>query len=549
MWTFADQSALDMPRASEPTLFLFLYLRKDDPRAVILKQVDAFVANYGLSPDSKSHYPRASEIDFAELERSLSNFELVFQAHTEYPPSRVGTYYECLAYVYHDALIVQITITKFSDWVGTFTAGWNELWSSLNSVFSAPSGALGVSAIYWAIAEDGSEAEWYSPEIRELAAGHNLQKTETDLGGPLWRCDRPMFPDSTELSQDLWMLVTPRSEESEKEVNRRFWQPYFSDPPDFAIVGLAEHKIAYERTLYARERPRLGIARASLDERASRLLEVQRHLSRELDELLSEEALEFQQQLAHAHASLADYRHFVSLLKELRRTVEINRRIYLINCVALVSSIWAKSVSRSLHQELAASEALVSSPQDEIFGSRLGRLQGFSKQLDSDIDYADSLIERHGATLQSAGEQLRISGERELGEMAHHLSIDSAAVVASVAAIIAVETVLKPSLDEHKQEIFAYALFSTLCIIAGSFAATQILSSGGRGKKLERWSLAVSLAFLAASQWARIPDAKFSVIPLPANLLHLLYILAGAAGFSLGWWIHRKIQRRARKSG
>jgi hypothetical protein len=538
-----------MHRACEPTLFFFVYLRKDDPhdiipaRALILKQVDAFVASYGLSPVPKSRYPRASEIDFAELGRSLSNFEVVFQAHTEYPQSRVGTYHECLAYVYHDALVVQITITKFSDWVGSFTAGWSELSSSINSVFSAPNAALGMSAVYWAIAEEAVEPEWYSPEIRELAADCNLQKTETDLGGPLWRCERPIFTDSAEISHDLWMLVTPRSEESEKMVNRRFWQPYSNDPPDFSVVALAQHKIDYERTRYTEERPRLAIARKSLDRRAGNLLELQRNLNRDLDELRSDEALEFQQLLAHANASLADYRHFVSLLKELRRTVAINRRIYLINCVALVSSIGATRIARSLHQEQAASEILGSLQQDEIFGSCLGRLQGFSQQLDSDIDYADSLVERHAATLQSAGEQLRISGERELGEIAHHLSIDSAAVVASVAAIIAVETVLKPSL-EREHGISAGPLLFTLFLIAGSFAATQVLSSGGRGKTLERWSSAVSVGLFAVFLWTLIPEAIFS---MPASLLHMLYIVPALAGFWPTWWGHRKLQERGNR--
>ena len=544
-----------MHKACEPTLFFFVYLRKDDPhdaipaRALILKHVDAFVASYGLSPVSESRYPHASEIDFAELGRSLSNFELVFQAHTEYPQSRVGTYYECLAYVYHDALIVQITITKFSDWVGSFTEGWNELWSSLNSVFAGNifDEALGVSVVYWAIAEEAEEPEWYSPEIREIAADYNLQKTETDLGGRLWRCDRPMFTDSTEISQDLWMLVTPRSEESEKAVNRRFWQPYSSDPPDFSVVALAQHKIAYEKTRYTEERSKLAVARTSLDQRAGKLLELQRNLNKDLDELRSDEALEFQQLLAHANASLADYRRFVSLLKELRRTVTINRRIYLINCVALVSSIGATRIARSLHQEQAASEILGSLQDDEIFGSCLGKLQGFCQQLDSDIDYADSLVERHAATLQSAGEQLRISGERELGEIAHHLSIDSAAVVASVAAIIAVETVLKCSLEERKGGT-AEGWFLTLFFIAGSFAITQVLSTGGRGKTLERSSLAVSVGLFGGYLWARIPEAKFSEVPVPANLLHLLYIVAALAGFCLGWWVHSRFQRRARRS-
>jgi hypothetical protein len=555
-----------MRKACEPTLFFSVYLRKDcphdstDPRSLVLKQVDAFRDRYGLKPVSQSRYVRASDIDLAELGSSPTNFELVFQAHTQYPQLRVGTYYECLTYAYHDALIVQITITKFSDWVGTFTAGWNELFTSLCSGFDAKAlnyalnGALGASAVYWAIAEDGSKPELYSDEIREIAADNNLQKTGTDLGGPLWRCDGPIFANAMDISQDLWMLVTPRSEKNEKEMNRRFWQPYASDPPDFSVVALAQHKIAYERTQHTQERPGLAKARTSLDQRASKLVRLQRNLSRELDELRSHEALEFQQQVAHANASLADYRHFVSLLKELRRTVMINRRIYLINCVALISSIGAKRVAGSIHQEQVAADLLASSQQDEIFGSYLGKLQGFCQQLDSDIDYADSLVERHAATLHSAGEQLRISGERELGEIAHHLSIDSAAVVASVIAVIAVETVLKSPL-ETTHGIGASAWFLTLFLVVGSFAATQVLSSGGQGKKLERGSLALSGGLLAGFLWSLI-SGKISGIPTFSDLYHrllyivalldrdLLYIVAVLAGTGLGWFAHRRFQER-----
>src|ERR1700680_3039534 len=103
-----------MPKAYEPTLFFSVYLRKNPPhdltdqRFVVLKQIDAFGDRYGLTASSQSRNDRASKIDLAELDRSPATFELAFHAHTQY--SCVGTYYECLAYGYRDALIVQITI-------------------------------------------------------------------------------------------------------------------------------------------------------------------------------------------------------------------------------------------------------------------------------------------------------------------------------------------------------------------------------------------------------------------------------------------------------
>jgi hypothetical protein len=66
------------------------------------------------------------------------------------------------------------------------------------------------------------------------------------------------------------------------------------------------------------------------------------------------------------------------------------------------------------------------------------------EQLDAELDYSDWVIGRNAAVLESSTQQLQIAGQRELGEMSHHLAIDSAAVVATLFAFVVLEAVSKP---------------------------------------------------------------------------------------------------------
>lgn len=543
-----------MLKACDPTILVWICLQRQapdkqpDPRLEVMKQVDAFARQHGLKTSRASIRRSAADIDLLGLDRSPDKYDLLFQAHTDYPEPAAGTYYESLVYAYHDSLIVQVVITRFADWVGNLTEGWHELSSLFREAFEDVSlngtsdFALGVSVVYWAIADDELEPETYEREVRAIADGMDLRRSATDLG-PLWRCEQRIFPNET-LLQDFWILVSPRTKE--KDVNRRYVQPYGEDPPDFPIVALARHKILFERSRYLRELQSLKQARNALDRRADKIFRLQRRLAPELHELLSKEAIAYQQLLVSATASLAEYNQTVSLLRELRRTVLINVRNFTINAVMLASAAAAEKVDRSMNQEQAASDFFATLPEDEIFGSDIGNFHGFFEQLNSDVDYADSLIERHSALLRSASEQLRIAGERELGEMAHHLSVDSAAVVASIAAVVAVEIVLKRLEGGTAGEGHAWNL--ALLMIVGAFAATQTLSSGGRGKILERSSVALTFGFLAGFLATRAwtPERQW---PLAAveffDWRNIAILIAGAIVGWLGhsWWGHR-IRRR-----
>ena len=491
-------------KAHDPAIFFSIFLRRSvpeeqvDQRAGILKQFDGFADRYHLEPSAELRYRRAMDIDLVGLGKSSPDFRILIRCQSEYPKSLTGTYYECLAYAYEDALILQITITKFADWKGTLTGGWDEVTQLLRAGFDgkalddAPNESLGVSALYWGFADHNSRPETYMNEISLIAEGKGLRQTATDFGGPLWLCDRALFANAPTLPQKLWLLVTPRS--AEETVNKRFNQPGLDAPSDFYIVSLALHKIDYERADYHKERERMELTSKSLESHVKEIVDLQRNLGPELDELRSSHGISVQRKLARAMAEVADYRHSIGLLKELRRTLVINRSNFLINSIALISSDDALRVINSIDQETAASTVRANWHRDEIFGREVGRVQGMCRQLDSDIDYAASRAERLAGSLRSVSDQLQIAGQRELGEIAHHLSINSAAVVASVVAVIVVEGILKDQLSEGDPLFWAAAGF----LVVGSFAATQVLSSGCRGKRLERGSVAATVGFFGA---------------------------------------------------
>jgi hypothetical protein len=537
---------------SDPAIFFSIYLIKHPPdpsgdeRIRVLRQVDAFIEKYGLQPYAPKErpYKHAADIDLPSFSKSAEDFEILLQCHSEYPEPRAGTYYECLAYGYHDALVLQVMITKFKDWSGSLLAGWDELTESLLSCFSGDALAaahrsmLGVSVVYWAIADSRFEMADQEEQLRVIAEGQSLRHVATDLGAPLWYCERPLFRDCPGVSQDLWALVTPRR--AEAHVNPRFYQPRLNGPPHFAITALARHKIAFESGEFWCERENMKRLKDDLNLQVREIVEMQRSLGPELDELRNHNAVEFQRRLAEAGAVLADYGHGVSLFKEMRHTVVVNQRVFLIHSVALISARSADEVELSIDQGEAAARFLGKLHDDEVYSSAASAFQGLCHQLDTDIEYGSSLIERQAATLSSARDQLRIAGERELGEIAHHLSIDSAAVVASVVAVIATEMILKPSEGSIGEPITRWSL--TLALIVGSFAITQVLSSGCRGKHLERWSSAIAIGLFGGFLASRYFSPEYFPSLAHFHLHHLHELAALLAGLVAGWLGHSRLK-------
>lgn len=550
-----DRARHDDPPAHDPAIFLFIYLRKplpnsqQDERISILKNFDAFADKYRLEPSVDTPYRRASEIDLNRLDSALSDFELLVRLSTPSPKPGIGTYYEALAYAYHDVFFLQLTISKYSEWTGSLVTGWNELTASLRDGYdgsdleAAGRELLGLSLVFWSVTDNDVAIDAYIDNISLIADRNEMRKTTLNFSGELWLSDRKLFESRLTISQKVWLLLTPRS--AEAAVNQRFYQTHPNAPPVFAVVALALHKSEYEWGEYRKEREAMEVARTALDLQVAELVNLQRHLGPELDELRSRKGKSVQRKLAETGAELADYQGRIGLLKELRRTLIINRRTLFINSVALISSTDAAEVMKSIDRETAASAVLSSWGGDEIFGTEAGRVNAMSSQLESDIDYSTSLAERHYRALGAVRDQLQIAGQRDLGEMVHHLSIDSAAVVASVVAVIVVDLAFRE--DHHLGlQDWCWVLF----FIVGAFAAVQVLSDS-QGKVLERWSVSVTSGLFGAGLALRLGLADYTnrIAPKLDELARtrLVVLLAGLSSAFIGWWLHQSLQLALRK--
>ena len=549
-----DRSRRDDPPAHDPAIFLFIYLRRplptsqQDTRLNILKKFDTFADKYRLEPSVDTPYRRASEIDLKRLDTALPDFELLVRSSTPWPKSSTGTYYEALAYTYHDVLFLQLTISKYSEWTGSLVAGWDELTTLLREGYDgrdfevADRELLGLSLVFWTVTDDDVAIDTYNDSISSIADRKGMRKTTPNFGGDLWLSDRKLFESRLTISQKVWLLLTPRS--AEASVNQRFYQTHSNEPPAFAVVALALHKSEYEWEEYRKERAAMEVARTALDLQVAELVNLQRNLGPELDELRSRKGKTVQRKLAKTGAELADYQGRIGLLKELRRTLIINRRTLFINSVALISSTDAAEVTKSIDRETAASAALSRWGKDEIFGTEAGRVNAMSSQLESDIDYNTSLAERHYRALEAVRDQLQIAGQRDMGEMVHHLSIDSAAVVASVVAVIVVDLAFRE--DHHLGLQECWVLF----FIVGAFAAVQVLSDS-QGKVLERWSVSVTTGFFGAGLGLRLGLVDYTnrIAPKldePAQTW-LIALVAGLSSACIGWWLHQSLQLALRK--
>jgi hypothetical protein len=515
-----------MIKAREPALFLSIYLHRqrcegEDARAAILRQVDSFVQSYKLQIPEESQdraeseaarYKRISDIDLKEVDSLHALYVLLFEAKAGFPPSAAG--YDATVYSYHDSIIIQLQITRFEDWQGSLEAGWRELAAELRQgfgeriAFGAESSVFGVSAVYWVVTDHKIRPESYKPDLgleRNFAGC-----TQTDVG-PLWNGDFPFFPE-TAIHQDLWMLATPRessgqADQQNSEINGRYYR-LASGPPPFGEIALARHKIFFELAQHRFMRKILEDRGRVLETKTFAFLAEQRRLGPKLDELASETAIQFEEKLTQATNRLAAYRNRLGRLRELRRTLDVNQRNYIRHCFRLISARKFKEVERSQDRTLAATRALDSLENDEIFSTDLGTIAQRCQQVDTDIGYSESVADRHTLALRSATDQLRIAGEREIAEMARHLAIDSAAVVASVAALVVIELAEKRHFETTKAvlsgERFLVSLhslegwFLVAAVILLVYGVTQAFGSRFRGSKPGMKSIVMGIALACA---------------------------------------------------
>jgi hypothetical protein len=482
--------------AKEPVLFLSIFLHRHsqgpgDPRVALLRQVDHFVDCYKLQlPEKKpALYETASSIELHIVD-DAREFMLLFAANAGFSDPQAGSLYDATIYAYHDSIIVQLQISSPPERFCNPLEAWQQFTAEMLNGFgesiesSAAASIFGVSAVYWFISGTHARPESYEPCIRELV-GESAGRTGTDLG-PLWNCDAG-FLGTNCIHQDLWVFVIPDAEKEEDEANDRYYTLVQREVPAFAEVALARHKIFFELSQHDSVREDLESRGGKLEAKTVEILAEQRRLAGELDDLASDTAIDFENSLAKATNYLAEFRNRIGELKGLCRTIEVNRRNYLLHCVRLISAKQLKKVEQSRDRERAAGEVLDSLTDDGIFATDLGLITQKYQQISTDLGYAESVADRHTLALRSATDQLRIAGEREIAEMARHMAVDSAAVVASVAALVVIELAVKPHFEATKEAHKFHSLEAWLLVtwvILLVYGGAQAFGAGFRGAKL-----------------------------------------------------------------
>jgi hypothetical protein len=536
----------------DPTLFLSIYLHKRSRgMASVLHQLNIFGQKFGLEPNLKlkNAYRKASEIDLDLFDRSQSEFHVLAHMQSRDSTPCSGSFYDFMIYTYHDAIVIQMQNTRFQDWQGTFIDGYKELASEVRGSFdsacltSAGLSAFGMSVVYWTIFDNDLRSSGYEDEIAKLSPSQemDIRQTVSDLG-LLWSTDTRFF-ENLEINQDLWVLGTSRN--FEEQVNDRYSRIVNGDLPPFAKVALAHHKIFFEIGQHQQVRKRLDDDANVLDEETRRFLERQRELGAELDDLLSDRAVRFEQDLCAATNSLAHYRNDIGRLKELRRTIEVNRRNYVVACIQLLNENLFAELVRSREREKTALKILDGLTNDEVFGHDLGNIGHSYQQLDTDIGYADSVAERHDLSLRSGTDQLRIAGEKEIAEIARHMSIDSAAVVATLAAVVAIELVVR---DHGSPKHMWESLLLIGWSILGGYGLTQALGSRLRGNRPGKNSIVA--AFGLASGWMVVLSNGHPMLGLDHSAYRILipiFVAAIAIGILLGTGIYTLAWRYAQR--
>ena len=517
---------------------------KVDPRLLLLTAVDDFAETHGLTKTTgrtAARWPleRATEIDLVKLHRSPLHHERFLWLQRKGP----GQWeLNCRVYSHHDSLVIQLAIGRLGDPIDMVGA-WDDALDMLRQGFdgdlleAARQRAIGASAVFWAMADEGTTgwAEAHDAEVAQIIGQSPAGRTDTDLG-PLWRSDAVTFPQATSVHQDRWLVVTSTDEPAKRATQRHYVHVRAADSCAFVKVALAKHKIAWESGQYAQKHSDLSRDKASLERRARWIVDTQQYHDAGLADLRSPESEEFQQKLARAQPALAAYSHAAKDVEDLRRTVAVNRANFLINSVALVSSGGVNRVAASASHEEAAREFLEKwqrSHGDGIFLPELGRMEAQSGQLDIDSDYAGRAIARHSASLRSGGEQLEIAGQRELGQIAAHGTIQAAAVAASVAALLATE-LLRTGDNLEEDPVLSFNLIALA--VAFSFALVELLTEPPR-RGLQRFMSAATVGLLVATVGAIVWSGDG-----PPLLVNGVFVLAG---YALGWWLHRRLELRA----
>jgi hypothetical protein len=515
----------------EPVLQLLLCLHNDDlnrdarsERCTVVKHVANFTRTYParMSQTTGLEFEATCDADDGWAAEGFSELEALLDGSTEpladgryllnmtvklaLPGERLSGTCQTRIYTSQDAFIVQVSIDRQGLWRGALGDGYRMLGGVFDASLTAGSDSrawYGASLTYWAMADDGCEVTAYvddalalvgRPPHPTLASGsQSLRKTRIDHG-VLWH-GAANLPRTPRLSHDAWVLLSPNLPfETQERINARFFAP--EAPHVRACINQLRFR-HYQRELED-DRPDLLREEQKLDDEGLALLRTIEAHSRLDAPLITEE---FQHEVHQVANRLAWFRSHVSELKRTRRTLHIARRNYVIHAASIVNDGAQLEILGSDSHESAAVRLLTQwkkAPDggDENLLADFGEMREVCDQLSTDLEYSDEAIERNRAMLQSSTEQLQMAEHHHLKEISHHMSIDSAAVVASLAAFVAVEALVKPLDLDHS--IFGLGL--VLCVASLAFSVLVWKAKGPNPKTLlERGSIVVTFGVIAAT--------------------------------------------------
>ena len=511
---------------TQPVLQLLLCLRNDDfspesgvqqEHCTVIQQVAEFTRTYQarmteitglpLEPDRVADDRWATD-SFDGLARLLDGrsepltdgrYLLNLTITLVEPGGRLSGTCQTRIYTSHDAFIVQVGIDRQGAWRGTLGDGYRLLGGVFNADLLRRSESpawYGAALTYWAMADDGCDVSAYLEDTRAII-GRLVRKTRVEHG-VLWH-GAASVPGRV---HDAWLLMSPHlARDKQQRLNERFFAA--EAPHVRACINQLRFR-HYHRQLET-DRPLLLHEEQQLDDAGLALLRtIDAHSRSEAPQIThfrSEASEDFQREVHRAANRLAWYRSHVSELKRTRRTLHIARRNYVIHAASILSDRARLEILGSDSHESAAVRLLThwkDAPDggDENLLTDFGQMREVCDQLSADLEYSDEAIERNRAVLQSSTEQLQIAGQRELGEISHHMSIDSAAVVATLLAFVAVEALVKPLDLDHS--IFGLGL--VLCVASLAFSILVWKAQGRHPKTLlERGSLVVTIGVIAAT--------------------------------------------------
>ncbi len=529
----------------EPALIYTIFVHKEmpgftkvDPRLVLLQSIQAGSDAAGLQPAGTSwEYRQPIEIDLVRLHRSTSPFQRLVNLR-KFIDDDDGNHLrltQCMIYTHLDSLIIQWMVSRFDPWCAAVEEGWQELVDEMKSLVKiqdlqkASSRIFGASLFLWVIQKNAKKGRIPDRCLPEIFNKAGVEQSQLDIGS-LWHTRDTGLLNIASIDQDAWFLCTKKEKWVEQEANRRFNQLGKHAPAEFMLLALAHHKYEFEKEQVNAIHEQLRKQEASLDRRASWLLETQRYYREKINENKSIQQ-EINKKILTSSANLEDYRRTNSQMRDLLQTLNINRHNFLIHAPGLISVEGHDRVAQSTDQEQAAMGFLEDENiVDHIFKTRLGSMKGIYSQIEADIIYGEHLIERHAASLDFArcmGQSDQIS-IKNIGSDSVFRSLVLAEVALACALLLPDFTnawLTQPFLTAEKLGL----------VFTASFSVGVYLT---HGKKIIK-NLALGLTVgLAAAIWL-----------LPPKLFRHVLLLGGISGIvALRTWQNTlREERRQRK--